>query len=253
MKKIVLGNWKSLGDTASNAVLLAALAAHPPAAGVEVGVCVPCPCLTQARAVLEGTAIGWGAQNVSPFGAGAYTGEVHAGMLAEFGCRYALVGHSERRQLFAETDERIADKIDRLLAANVRPVVCVGETLAEREAGGWRETLGRQVAALAARLGPEKLSRAWFAYEPVWAIGTGRVAAPADIAEAHAFLRERLMALGVPAEEVVILYGGSVKADNAQGVFAVPGCDGALVGAASRVVEEFIAIVAAAGAAVVRG
>lgn len=132
-------------------------------------------------------------------------------------------------------------------------MVCVGETLAEREAGGWCEILGRQVAVLAARLGPEKLSRAWFAYEPVWAIGTGRVAAAADIAEAHAFLRERLTALGLPPEDITILYGGSVKSDNAEGVFAVSGCDGALVGAASRVVEEFIAIVAAAGAAVARG
>lgn len=246
MKKIVLGNWKSVGDTASNVVLLTALAQHAPAAGVEVGVCVPCPYLPQAKAILEGTEIGWGAQNVSPFGAGAYTGEVHAGMLAEFGCRYALVGHSERRQYFGETDELIAGKIDRLLAANVRPVVCVGETLAERESGGWRETLEGQLRALVTRLGVDKCARAWFAYEPVWAIGTGRSAEPRDIAETHAFLREQLVAFGMSQRDLVLLYGGSVKADNAPSIFAVPGCDGVLVGAASRVVGEFAAIAAAA-------
>ena len=184
-------------------------------------------------------AIAWGAQDVSAHASGAYTGEVAAGMLVEFGCRYALVGHSERRQMHAETDALVAAKARAALDGGITPVVCVGETLAEREANATAAVVTRQFDAVAAALGKD-LPRIVLAYEPVWAIGTGKTASPAQAQEVHALLR---MALGkVRAADVRVLYGGSVKAANAKALFAMQDVDGGLVGGASLDADEFLAI-----------
>ena len=178
--KLVVGNWKMNGGLRQNDALLAELRAGwtaPPTR--ELAVCVPYPYLWQAQAALSGSAIAWGAQNVSEHAGGAYTGEVSAAMVAEFGCRYAIVGHSERRALYAESDAVVAAKAAAALAAGLTPVVCVGETLAEREAGTTEVVVLRQLDAVAARLGG-RIGAVVIAYEPVWAIGTGRTASPAE-------------------------------------------------------------------------
>ncbi|MCX7945529.1 MAG: triose-phosphate isomerase [Hydrogenophilus sp.] len=242
--KYVIGNWKSNGRWEENARLLTRVR-ELPRPGVEVGVCVPFPYLAQAREALVGSAARFGAQNVSPFGAGAYTGEVHAEMLREFGCHYAIVGHSERRQYFGESDAVIADKIGRLVAVGITPIWCIGETLAERQAGKWQEVLARQVREVVERAGVDSVGHCLLAYEPVWAIGTGINAEPEDVEAAHAWVRSLLREVGV-REHVPILYGGSVKSGNAHALFSVPGCDGGLIGGASLSADEFAAIAAAA-------
>jgi triosephosphate isomerase len=198
--------------------------------------------LAQAREALAGSAIGWGAQDVSAHAVGAFTGEVSAGMLADFGCHYVLVGHSERRQFHGETDAAVGAKAAAALAVGVTPLVCMGETLAERDAGQTLAVVARQFDAAAAVLG-EQVARIVVAYEPVWAIGTGRTASPAEAQAVHAFLRQRLIAAS--AAEVKVLYGGSVKAANAAELFAMPDIDGGLVGGASLDAKEFLAIAAA--------
>ena len=241
--KLTVGNWKMNGGLTANAALLAALRGGWNApAGRVMGLCVPFPYLAQAREALAGSAIGWGAQDVSAHAAGAFTGEVSAGMLAEFGCRYVLVGHSERRQIHGETDTEVGAKAAAALAAGMMPVVCLGETLAERDAGQTLAVVGRQFEAAATVLGGE-VARIVVAYEPVWAIGTGRTASPAEAQAVHGFLRQRLVASG--AAEVKVLYGGSVKAANAAELFAMPDIDGGLVGGASLDAKEFLAIAAA--------
>jgi triosephosphate isomerase len=240
--KLVVGNWKMNGGLRQNDALLADLRAGwmaPP--GRELAVCVPYPYLWQAQAALSGSAIAWGAQNVSEHAAGAFTGEVSAAMAAEFGCRYAVVGHSERRTLFGETDAAVAAKAVAALAAGLTPIVCVGETLAEREAGATEKVVSRQLDAAIAALGP-RLSAVVVAYEPVWAIGTGRTASPAQAQDVHRLLRARLSAADVAAADVPLLYGGSVKADNAKALFGCPDIDGGLVGGASLKADEFLAI-----------
>ncbi len=241
--KLIVGNWKMNGGLATNSALLVALLAGWAApAGRKMGVCVPFPYLGQARDALQGSAIAWGAQDVSAHVAGAYTGEVSAGMLAEFGCGLVLVGHSERRQLHGETDAMVAAKAVAALNGGLTPVVCLGETLAERDAGQTLDVVGRQFDAVAAKLGA-RLTLVALAYEPVWAIGTGRTATPAEAQAVHGFLRQRLSAAG--AEGVKVLYGGSVKAANAAELFAMPDIDGGLVGGASLDANEFLAIAAA--------
>jgi triosephosphate isomerase len=242
--KLVVGNWKMNGGLADNAALLVALlAGWKPREGRAMAVCVPFPYLGQARDALAGSPIGWGAQDVSPHAAGAYTGDVSAGMLAEFGCRYVLAGHSERRQLHGETDGVVAAKAAAALASGLTPIVCVGETLAERDgAGGWQAVVGRQFDAVAEVLGSD-LALVVLAYEPVWAIGTGRTASPEQAQEVHGFLRSRLGRAG--AQDVQVLYGGSVKAGNAGALFAMPDVDGGLVGGASLNATEFLAIAGA--------
>ncbi|MFO1412620.1 MAG: triose-phosphate isomerase [Burkholderiales bacterium] len=239
--KLVIGNWKMNGGLSANAALLVALlAGWKPQANRSIAVCVPFPYLGQARDALADTPIAWGAQDVSPHASGAYTGDVSAGMLSEFGCRYVLVGHSERRQLHGETDAAVAAKAEAALAAGLTPVVCVGETLAERDsAGGWAAVVGRQFDAVAEVLQSD-LALVVLAYEPVWAIGTGRTATPEQAQEVHAFLRARLAKAG--AAGVQLLYGGSVKAGNAGALFAMSDVDGALVGGASLNATEFLAI-----------
>ena len=228
------------GGLAANAQRLAAIVAGWRATGDRrLAVCVPFPYLAQARERLSGSAVAWGAQDVSEHASGAYTGEVSAPMLAELGCRFALVGHSERRQHHGESDSLVAAKAKAALEADVTPIVCVGETLAERDAGDTERVVTRQLAAVADGLG-DRLAKAVVAYEPVWAIGTGRTATPEQAQAVHATLRARLEAAG--AKDVPLLYGGSVKAANAAALFAMPDVDGGLVGGASLDADEFLAI-----------
>ena len=247
--KVVVGNWKLNGSLAGNEALLKALLRDIPRDNpVACAVCVPGPYLAQARALLEGSGIAWGAQDLSRYDHGAYTGEVSGAMLVDLGCRYVIVGHSERRTLFGETDAIAAEKYVAARNAGLTPIYCVGETLEERERGEMQSVLARQVDALLARYGATGLDRGLIAYEPVWAIGTGRTATAAQADEAQAFIRARIAAkdAGV-AEALPILYGGSVKAANARELFAMPNVDGGLVGGASLVAEEFVGIWRAAG------
>jgi triosephosphate isomerase len=238
--RLVVGNWKMNGGVAQNAALLSALVAGwKPMGDRELAVCVPFPYLAQAKELLFGTAISWGAQDVSEHASGAYTGEVAGGMVAEFGARYALAGHSERRQYHGESDERVAAKAKAALAAGLTPIVCVGETLAQRDAGQTSAVVTRQIDAVTRLLGTA-MARTVVAYEPVWAIGTGRTATPEQAQEVHALLRRRLAAAG--AADVQLLYGGSVKAANAASLFGMPDVDGGLVGGASLDAREFLAI-----------
>lgn len=233
--RLVAGNWKMHGSRAANQALLDAIVAG--VAGVECAVCVPFPYLAQVAERLRGTRIAWGAQNLSAHASGAHTGEVSAAMLAEFGCRYVLVGHSERRQLYGETDAQAAAKFAAAQAARITPILCVGETLEERDAGRTEAVVARQ---LDAALGKGGFGDAVLAYEPVWAIGTGRTATPEQAQAVHAFLRQRV---GAAAR---ILYGGSVKPDNAAAIFAKPDVDGGLIGGAALVAKDFLAICAMA-------
>jgi triosephosphate isomerase len=234
----VVGNWKMHGSRRSNQALLEELIrAVPQVRGVECAVCVPFPYLGEVAAQLRGTPIAWGAQNVSEHPQGAYTGEVSAAMLAEFGCRYVLVGHSERRQLYGESDAQVAAKFAAVRAASMTPILCVGETLEERDAARTEQVVERQLNRV---LEKNSLEKAVLAYEPVWAIGTGRNATPEQAQAVHAFLRER-----VPVD-TSILYGGSVKSQNAAAIFEMPDVDGGLIGGASLVAKDFMDIVKAA-------
>jgi len=249
--KAVIGNWKLNGSLGSNESLLKALLRDiPRQSPVACAVCVPSPYLAQARQLLEGSGIGWGAQDVSRFEKGAYTGDVSGAMVAEFGARYAIVGHSERRSVFGDTDAMVAEKYAAARRAGLTPIFCVGETLEEREQGRTEAVLAKQVDALLQKCGVAELEGGIVAYEPVWAIGTGRTATKAQAQEAHVFIRGRIAAQGSEvAAKLPILYGGSVKASNAAELFAMPDVDGGLVGGASLVAEEFVAIWRAAGAA----
>jgi triosephosphate isomerase len=244
-KKLVAGNWKMHGSLAENAALLSAL--KPALAGIEAVVCVPFPYLAQVQAALAGSSIFWGAQNVSEQAKGAFTGEVSASMLLDFGCKYVIVGHSERRSLYGESDALVAGKYIAAQAAGMTPILCVGESLAEREAGVTEVVVSRQLDAVIDAAGVGSLAKAVIAYEPVWAIGTGKTASPEQAQAVHAFIRGRIAALdaGV-ADQLVIQYGGSVKAANAAELMAQPDIDGGLIGGASLVADEFIAICRAA-------
>jgi len=238
--KLIVGNWKMNGGLATNARLLDRLASEWRGDGKRaLAVCVPTPYLAQAQSALTGSMLAWGAQDVSEHPGGAYTGDVSAAMVAEFGCRYALVGHSERRRLHGESDAVVAAKARAALAAGLTPIACVGETLEQRERGETEAVVARQVDAVIAAVEPET-ARTVVAYEPVWAIGTGRTASPAQAQAVHAVLRARLAA--AHAKDVCILYGGSVKAANAAALFAMPDVDGALVGGASLDADEFLSI-----------
>lgn len=228
------------GGLAANATLLGDLAGQwQGAPDRQLAVCVPYPYLVQAQAALQATPIAWGAQDVSEHASGAYTGEVSATMLGDFGCRYAIVGHSERRQYYGDTDAVVAAKAKAALAGKLVPIVCVGELLAEREAGSTDAVVLRQLEAVLAALGADA-ARIVVAYEPVWAIGTGRTATPDQAQEVHALLRARLRKAG--AGDISLLYGGSVKGDNAAALFAKTDIDGGLIGGASLKATEFLAI-----------
>jgi triosephosphate isomerase len=243
-KRFVIGNWKLNGGLAANALLLEALAAGVIGkTGSSCAVCVPTPYLAQAQSALSDSVIGWGSQDVSRFESGAYTGDVAAGMVAEFGSRYTLVGHSERRAIFGDTDAVVASKFGLALQAALTPILCVGESLAERESGSTEEVVWRQLQAIIAAHGIKNLPKAILAYEPVWAIGTGKTASPAQAEEVHAFLREKISSLDPDVgEELSILYGGSVKKSNAAELFGMPNIDGGLIGGASLVSDEFLGI-----------
>jgi len=245
---VVAGNWKMHGSLAANQRLLEAVRAGcGDRAGVACVVCVPFPYLAQAATVLGGTSVAWGGQNVSEHDAGAYTGEVSAAMLRDLGCRYAIVGHSERRAFHGERDSHIAAKFQAAQRAGLIPILCVGETLDERNQGATDEVVGRQLDAVLNAAGVQAFAEAVVAYEPVWAIGTGHNATPAQAQAVHEFLRARAAArdAGIAAG-LRILYGGSVKSSNAAELFAMPDVDGGLVGGASLVAEDFIAICRAA-------
>ena len=243
--KLVVGNWKMNGDLRRNDALLAELRAGWPGQTLrEIAVCAPFPYLWQAQAALSGSTIRWGAQNVSEYADGAHTGEVAAGMVAEFGCRYVIVGHSERRTLYGETDEMVAGKTNAVLDAGMTPIVCVGESWAEREAGSGDAVVLRQLDAVISRI-RARVAQTVIAYEPVWAIGTGRSATPEQAQAVHEVLRKRLRKYDVAAADVPLIYGGSVKAANAKMLFACDDIDGGLIGGASLNVDEFLAIAVA--------
>ncbi len=233
------------GSLAENAALLAAL--KPALAGIDAVVCVPFPYLAQVQAALAGSSIAWGAQNLSEQAKGAFTGEVSAAMLLDFGCTYVIVGHSERRSLYGESDALVASKYMAAQAAGLKPILCVGESLDERESGVTEAVVARQLDAVINMAGVASLANAVVAYEPVWAIGTGKTASPEQAQAVHSFIRNKIAALDVAiANQLVIQYGGSVKAANASELMAKLDIDGGLIGGASLVVEEFVAICRAA-------
>jgi triosephosphate isomerase len=249
--KLIVGNWKMNGSRAGNAALLAGIAAGLDGAKAAVAVCVPSPYLQQCEDTLSGGPIGWGAQDVSAYPVGAYTGEVCAKMLSDFACRYVIVGHSERRAYHGESNELVAKKALAALGEGITPIVCVGETLEQREAGQTFDVVGAQLAAVLDEvlemLDADAVNRIVVAYEPVWAIGTGRTATPEMAQEVHARLREQLRACASSAaEKVAILYGGSMKPDNARELLAQSDIDGGLIGGAALKAQDFLAIIHAA-------
>ena len=246
MKKLVAGNWKMNGSLAANAALVQALLADRAQAwGCDVAVCVPAPYLAQLQSLTQGSALALGAQDVSAQEGGAFTGENAAAMLKDFGVRYCLVGHSERRQYHQESDALVAAKAQRALAAGITPIVCVGETLAEREAGDTEAVIKRQLAAVV-HVNGHCISEIVLAYEPVWAIGTGKTASPEQAQAVHAVLRQQLQAASASADRVRILYGGSMNAGNAASLLAQPDIDGGLIGGASLKAADFLSIIRAA-------
>ena len=243
--KLIVGNWKMNGSLAANQDLVRAVMAGLSASSCNVVVCAPSVYLSQLQQLATGSALLWGAQDVSAFEQGAYTGELSAAMLREFGVRYAIVGHSERRQYHGETDAVVATKAQRALAAGITPIVCVGETLAEREAGHTEDVVKRQLAAVIHTNG-HCISEIVVAYEPVWAIGTGKTASPEHAQQVHALLRGQLNAASAHPERIALLYGGSMNAANAASLLAQKDIDGGLIGGASLKPVDFLSIVAAA-------
>ena len=243
-RTLITGNWKMNGSHSANAELLAGITGARPF-GCDVAVCVPFPYLSETAVALAGSHLRWGAQDCSAHQQGAYTGEVSAAMLAEFGCRFVIVGHSERRQYHAESDQLVAEKASAALAKGVTPIVCVGETLAQREAGQTEAVVKRQLSAVIHTLG-HCTGEMVVAYEPVWAIGTGQVASPEQAQAVHALLRAQLQAATAHAATMRILYGGSMKPDNAAALLAQPDIDGGLIGGASLKATDFVAILRAA-------
>lgn len=245
-RKFIAGNWKMNGSLAANAVLLTGLRSSLGNANCDVAVCVPAPYLAQCRDALGGSPIRWGGQDLSIHESGAFTGEVSAAMLLDFGSRYVIVGHSERRTLHGETDQLVAKKTVRALDSGLIPIVCIGETLQEREAGQTEAVVCRQLDAVLSALSQEQAARLVLAYEPVWAIGTGKTATPAMAQEVHALLRKCLQEKSpAAAQQVNILYGGSMKPDNAAELLAMPDIDGGLIGGAALKAADFLAIIRA--------
>ncbi|MEN0038403.1 MAG: triose-phosphate isomerase [Cellvibrio sp.] len=243
-RQLVVGNWKMNGNLRENASLLAEVVAgwqgeHKS----DVVICPPYPYLMHTHSLLAGSAIMLGAQTVNQYDKGAYTGEVSASMLADLDCKFVIIGHNERRRMQGETDEQVAHQFVAVQQAGLTPILCVGESLQDREQGCHLETIGRQLNAVFAHTGKDVFKNAVLAYEPVWAVGTGKTATPEQAEEVHRFMRAQLPDL---ADEIRILYGGSVKAHNAQQLFALPDIDGALLGGASLDADEFLAICSAA-------
>lgn len=243
-RKLVAGNWKMHGSLAQNAELLNAVRSGMDLIeGVDCAVCVPFPYLAQAQQALAGSRVKLGAQDVHQLDKGAYTGEVSSSMLKDFGCQYVIVGHSERRAYFGESSHLVAEKFVAAKQAGLTPILCVGETLEQRESDVTEAVIAEQLDAVIKLAGVGSLQGAVVAYEPVWAIGTGKTASSAQAQAVHAFIRQRVAADDAQiASELVILYGGSVKANNAVELLAMPDIDGGLIGGAALVAEEFLAI-----------
>jgi triosephosphate isomerase len=244
MRKIlVAGNWKMHGSKAMVSTLLESLLAAPAAQHVELAVFPPFPYLALAQSLLSGSPIAWGAQTLNPVAQGAHTGEVSAPMLVDLGCRYVLVGHSERRSLYGESNADVAARFAAALEAGLEPVLCVGETLEEREQGRTEQVVDGQLQAVLEHCGVDAFRRAVVAYEPVWAIGTGKTATPDQAQAVHAFIRDKFASRDdIIAGQLRILYGGSVNGSNAADLFAREDIDGGLVGGASLKAEDFLAI-----------
>jgi triosephosphate isomerase (TIM) len=246
-RKLIAGNWKMHGSRAENAPLVEAILASPQLERADCVICPPFVYLAEIARLLRGTSVKLGAQDVGAETHGAYTGEVSAAMLRDVGCLYVIVGHSERRALYGEDDVLVARKFAAAVAHGLRPILCLGELLAEREAGQTQDVVGRQLEAVVALTGIAAFGHAVIAYEPVWAIGTGRTASPDQAQEVHGFIRARLAQQDVKiAAALPILYGGSVKTGNARELFAEGDVDGGLIGGASLKAEEFLSIMAAA-------
>jgi triosephosphate isomerase len=240
---LVAGNWKMNGSLESNQALLEGVKAGISGITAQVVVCPPAIYIAQAAHVLAGSDVAWGGQNLSQEAAGAFTGEISAAMLLDFDSRYVIVGHSERRSLYGESDELVAEKFAAAQAVGLIPILCVGELLEEREAEQTEAVVARQVNAVIDKVGMATLSAGVIAYEPVWAIGTGKTASPQQAQDVHAFIRQGLAERDATvAEKMQILYGGSVKPDNAAELFAMPDIDGGLIGGASLDAEDFLAI-----------
>ncbi|WP_395024221.1 triose-phosphate isomerase [Comamonas odontotermitis] len=245
MKKLIAGNWKMNGSLAANQSLLQEILQGLGQAACDVAVAVPAVYVPQVQGLLQGSTVHLGAQDVSAHDSGAYTGEVSAAMLREFGVRYALVGHSERRQYHGETDAVVAAKAQKALNAGITPIVCVGETLAQRDAGETEAVVKRQLAAVIHAIGA-CTTEIVVAYEPVWAIGTGKTATPEQAQAVHAVLRAQLAAASTQAAKVPLLYGGSMNAGNAEQLLAQPDINGGLIGGAALKAPDFLKIIAAA-------
>lgn len=246
MKKLIAGNWKMNGSLAANDELIKGILAGLTAPACHIAVGVPSVYLAQCQTLLAGSAVDLAAQDVSAKDAGAFTGEISASMLKEFGVRYAIVGHSERRQYHGETDELVALKAKKALGCGITPIVCVGETLAEREAGLTDEVVKRQLAAVIHANG-HCISEIVVAYEPVWAIGTGKTATPEMAQQVHSVLRAQLKAASEHSDRIKLLYGGSMNASNAAALLSQPDIDGGLIGGAALKAQDFLTIINAAG------
>lgn len=245
MKKLIAGNWKMNGSLEANEALLRGIAEGLEQPACAVAVAVPAVYLAQVQGLLRGSAVQLAAQDVSAHDVGAYTGEISATMLRDFGVRYTLVGHSERRQYHGETDAVVAVKAQKALNAGITPIVCVGEMLAQREAGETEAVVRRQLAAVIHQVGP-CVSEIVVAYEPVWAIGTGKTATPEQAQQVHAVLRAQLAAATTQAAKVPVLYGGSMNASNAAELLAQPDIGGGLIGGAALKPQDFLKIIYAA-------
>lgn len=243
-RKLVVGNWKMNGSIATNKVLLDGLVAGVKGLGnSDYVVCVPYPYLCQAQQLLQGTNVAWGSQNICSARNGALTGAVAPHMLVDYGCSYALIGHSERRAQFHETDDTAAARFVAAQQAGVTPIFCMGESAEERESDWTEYIVGRQLDSLIRRFGPQVLNQAVLAYEPLWAVGSDHPATPEQAQEVHAFIRDRIARCDADvARRVRILYGGSVTAENAEALFSMPDIDGGLIGRASLKAEDFVPI-----------
>lgn len=247
-RKMVVGNWKMHGSLAENQGLLEGIVAGvKDCRNIDVAVCPPYPYIAQAQTLLQGTNVGWGAQNLCSTKDGAMTGAVSPSMLADFGCKYAIVGHSERRNLFHETDDTAAARFTAAQEAGLIPIFCMGESREERDHDWTDYIVGRQLDSIIRRYGPEVLEKAVLAYEPLWAVGAEEPATPEQAQEVHDFIRRRVARCNPEiAANVRILYGGSLRGDNAGKLFAMPDIDGGLVGRASLTAKEFVPICEAA-------
>jgi triosephosphate isomerase len=246
-RKLIIGNWKMNGTRAANSVLLSGIVSGLTPAAADCAVCVPAPYLAQCECELANSPVVWGAQDVSAQECGAYTGEVSAAMLLDFSCRFVIVGHSERRACHAESDVCVAEKALAALTAGLTPVVCVGETLEQRQANQTEAVVAAQLGAVLDLIGAAALDKIVLAYEPVWAIGTGKTATPQMAQDVHRFLRARVAETNPEAaQQVKILYGGSMKPENAKELLAMPDIDGGLIGGAALKAADFLAIIHAA-------